>query len=269
MGNDGPTFDKLTPNNWMIWKERARAYLKRKNVWSKFVATAPVTGVTTRSEAAKEAGKVAGGSEVAVDDDMALAYLVECVSDYYVPMVAACRTAAEAWGKLEAQFAAQSTARVVYLLKQAATAKKSPGESILDYVSRVTSYRDGLEVAGFKMPESTVVLYILAGLPREYESLITMIESDLNDLKIDAIQPRLLQVEQRWDPDASSDDDQALMGAMGGFTKGGYGKKGRGGKGKQNVPKCWKCGEIGHVKAKCPQNTPVATTSFFAMAPAF
>ena len=47
------------------------------------------------------------------------------------------------------------------------------------------------------MPETEVTLLILTGLPKEYEVVVTVLETSSEELKIDQVVPQLLSVEQR------------------------------------------------------------------------
>jgi hypothetical protein len=166
-------------------------------------------------------------------DAKALSQLIMGVCDHHLSTVMACKTAKEAWETLESIFRSKSIAKRVQLKKQLVTLHLE-NDSITKYINRAKGIRDQLIAAGMQISEEDVVIHVLSGLPKEYEAVVTFLEGS-DELKLDTVMARLLQVEGRVD--RRDHDDRALMAHA---------------KGVSNLMVCWHCKQPGHKKNKCP-----------------
>jgi len=88
-------------------------------------------------------------------------------------------TAKALWDKLEATFTAQNNARRLLLRQELNSLKKAPTESIAEFVARAKELATNLEAVGHKPEDSEVSLSLLAGLPKEYIVLVTILGKKL------------------------------------------------------------------------------------------
>ena len=86
---------------------------------------------------------------------------------------------------------------------------------------------------------------ILAGLPREFDTVVAVLEITDSKLELGAVLAKLLQAEQRLGGGERA-DNRAL------FTNKASKPQHRAGTGSSgNAKECWYCGKRGHLKAEC------------------
>jgi len=96
------------------------------------------------------------------------------LSDAYLSMADDVATGKALWDKLEATFTAQNNARRLLLRQELNSLRKGPTEPISEYVARAKELATNLEAVGHKPDPSEVTLSVLAGLPKEYSVLVTV-----------------------------------------------------------------------------------------------
>lgn len=210
-------FKLLDGTNYGTWSIRMKALLMNKQVW-------PAVADPDNAEEGA--------------DDRALSYLTLGVADHLLATLDECDTAKEAWDKLEEAYRAASAARRTLLRKTFATLRMDSSEDIIKYIARVKDLRDQLIASGHTPTEDEVTLAALAGLPEQYNMVITVLESAADIPSLDDVVPQLLQAEQRCKTkDTSSYPTERVYFAGGHKNKGDRG--------------CWYCGKTGHIKANC------------------
>ena len=148
--------DKLDTDNYAVWSVKMKAFLTIKDLW----------------------GAVSGqGEPKAGADEKALAQLSLHVKDHHLHMLSKATTAAEAWQKLEAVYQAKSTARQLHLKRELNSLRKEPHEPLVQYVNRATDMRDQLLAAGHTVEDQELIMCILAGLPREFDTVVAVLEN--------------------------------------------------------------------------------------------
>ena len=198
---------------------------------------------------------VAGDAGQETHNEKALAVIALNMKDHHLTTVAACKTAKEAWDALEGIYKAKTLARRLQLRRELNNLKKEPAEPLPKYMARAKSIWSDLVTTGHDIKSSEVVWSMLAGLPREYETTIAILEASDKELDLDEILPKLLQVEQRVSRDNESETTALLARDV---TK----KKPRQPAQARSSPRaparsdykekeCYYCGKPGHIKADC------------------
>ena len=195
-------------------------------------------------------------------DKKARAMVQLAIEEELQSIIEDCKTTKEVWDTLEKLYAGSSITRRVHLRRKLVTLSLGD-KSITAYVSEAKDTASQLRAAGYPVSEEEVAISILAGLPAEYDSVVTMMEgagADASDgdkkgpqISVDKIQTSLLQLEQRLQerqPGRGSKNAGEAYMAAGSFTRSGFGGKPR--RKPANGGECWGCGEPGHVKADCP-----------------
>ena len=119
------------------------------------------------------------------------------------------------------------------------------------HLKHMKEITDKLATIGAPISEEDQVVMLLGSLPRSYSTLVTALEARVDDVKLSFVQQALVHEEQKINGklgDASSSTsgghtDQALVGAP---TKDGSRK-----------PRCYGCGELGHIRRDCPKRKQV------------
>jgi hypothetical protein len=120
--------DKLTEANYAEWSILMRAALRSKGCW----------GAVTHPADAKPPHQ---------DDEKALALITLAVSKMYLPTVARCKTAPEAWAALATIYSSHSHSRIMLLKNQLTALKLQDKESITCYINRAQAISDQLAAA--------------------------------------------------------------------------------------------------------------------------
>ena len=217
--------EKLDTDNYAVWSVKMKAFLIIKELWS------AVTGEDTLRPGT---------------DEKALAQLALHVKDHHLPSLAKASTAAEAWQKLESVYQAKSTARQLLLKRELNSLRKEPSEPLTNYVRRATDMRDQLLAAGHTMEESELVMCILAGLPRDFDTVVAVLEISDHKLELDTVLSKLLQAEQRLGRKEKA-DNRAFFTSRSSNQKHRTGTSSTG----SSIKECWYCGRRGHLKADC------------------
>nr|XP_028964280.1 uncharacterized protein LOC114827033 isoform X2 [Malus domestica] len=166
---------QLGEHNYAKWSFQFKAMLKGYKLFdhfdgsatcpSKFVVSAE-TGVT------KELTVVFQDWETT--DLSLLSLLIATLTDDAIEYVIGCKTAAEAWTNLEERYASVSRTGVNHLKTELHTVQKG-GDSMDKYLLKIKSIRDQLMAAGEYVSDNDVMIAALAGLPKEYATIRTVI----------------------------------------------------------------------------------------------
>ncbi len=108
-----------------------------------------------------------------------------------------CKTAKEAWDTLEKIYKTRSAAKKQQLKRELNNLKKSPSEPLPKYIARAKAIWSDLLATGHDIKVSEVMLSVLARLPKEYETLVAILEASDKELDLDEVQAKRLHVEQR------------------------------------------------------------------------
>ena len=218
---DKASMDRLDTENYGTWSVRMKYLLVHKGVW----------------EAVSGGGTVDSGA-----DQKALALIVLSVKDVHLPTLAHCKTSKEAWTALEAVYTAKSNARRLQLKRALNSLRKLPEEALTVYVARAKNIRDQLAAAGHVIKDDEVAWSVLAGLPGEFDILVTMLETSNDVLDLVRLLAKLLTVEQRASTETA--DDKAYMLTNRGrpaTTRSDY----------KEQRECYYCGKTGHLRKDC------------------
>ena len=222
------TIDPLDVDNYASWRIRMRALLTQRGLW--------------------EVVEKAEGD----GDDKALSLIILNVKDHHLPVVGNCETAKEAWDMLESIYKAKSTARKLQLRRELNQLRKGTDESLTKYFARARELWNDLASIGQDIKSTEVAQFVLAGLPKEYETFIAILEASGEEPELDALLARLLQYEQRLVRSHDETESSAFIA-----KKQVYGRFQKGNKHAPNnrisdkEKECYYCHKKGHVQANC------------------
>ena len=181
------SFDKLDVDNYDVWSVRMRCYLVRKSL-----------DAYISKDTLKEEDKA--------NDNKAKASIMDHVCDHHLATLRHCNTSKEAWDTLEGVFEAKSKARQLHLRRELNTLRKLPKEPLSKYMARAKAIRNALAAAGQDIKENDIIGCVLAGLPKEYDVVVTILETSEEDLTLNDLLTKLLPVEQRVEAANGSGD---------------------------------------------------------------
>lgn len=239
-----PVVERLNADNYGTWSFRMEAFLMVKGLWDS------VTGTNTDASA----------------DKKALAQIILHVEDFHLATLVGCATSKIAWERLKAIYQAKTNARKLVLRKELIQLKMGATESLTVYAARAKDIQTQLRSAGDEIKDQDVALQFLAGLPPAYGTMSTVLTAGEQELNIDNMLPKLLNVEQMAQPERPS---EAALYAK---PNGGYGR-GRGNGSRSNgrsfssgnrfgsggrhnnstagKRRCFYCDKPGHIAAEC------------------
>jgi hypothetical protein len=146
-------------------------------------------------------------------DRKALPLLRTYVSDSLIHFLTTSMTAADAWLILADINLSNSYSRIRGLIKAIVRLTLHRGECINDYTGRAMSLQLSLRLANEPISEMLMVTAILGGLPREFATIVTILEAEDATLTISSIQAKLCAMEQSIRDDRTPAPDAMAMSA--------------------------------------------------------
>ena len=237
-GLDKIVIPQLGAENWSVWKAKFQALLEYKGL---YVAI---------EQPESEEGKKASGQ--------AKALMTLYTQDAYVKLFQGEPTAARAWKKLEENFEKRSNARVIQLRKKLASMKLTDGQGIAEYIGEFREIKVDLEALGQAVTDAELGFFALQGLPREYATLVEILELGETALSLDVIQPKLMQREQKLrlekelgsSVEGESEKATAYVAKREPYVSKGSSQEG-GLRKSADTRTCFACGGLGHIRAHC------------------
>ena len=224
------TIQKLGSDNYTTWATKMKFLLVTKGQWT-----------TVEVPPTDEAGRA--------NDAKALATIGLSVEDYHLSTIEQCTTAKEAWDALKGIYRAKSISLVLRLKKELSQMRKDTSENFTQYISRARAIMDQLRAAGNQVEEEDVVLSVLAGLPSQYDMMVSIIENAEVTPTLSQLMAKGLLVEAK-DPSGSESQERPAL-----FTKArgdGNGKhQGTPYNGRRNKGPCYYCGKKNHISRDC------------------
>uniref|UniRef100_A0A2N9EQN2 Reverse transcriptase Ty1/copia-type domain-containing protein n=1 Tax=Fagus sylvatica TaxID=28930 RepID=A0A2N9EQN2_FAGSY len=186
---------KLTRDNYLLWKAQVVPYLKGQHLFRFVDGSHPCPSQVVAS-ASSDSTVVLLNSEFTkwqLQDQLILSALISSLSEKVMTHVVKCTTSRDIWLTLERMFTAQSRARAMQLHYKLATLKQG-ALSIADYFHTFTGLVDTLAAIGQPVNDSDALLFLLARLGLEYDSLITSVHQRLQPPSIDELYGHLLNL---------------------------------------------------------------------------
>ena len=138
-------------------------------------------------------------------DQLLLSILISTILDTLISSIVGLTSSRAVWTTLEKMFPSQSRARLMHTRYQLVTLKKG-NLSITDFYQKAKQYSDLLASIGQPISDNDLIIHILGGLPTEYDSLVTTVNTRLADFSIDELYGHLLSHELRLEQHAMTPD---------------------------------------------------------------
>jgi hypothetical protein len=146
--------------------------------------------------------------------------IADSIKDHLIPYVSSKKTLKEMFDALTRLYEGKNINRKMNLRTQLKKTRMQKGETIQEYFSRISEFKEQLEVIGDTIDEDKLIMMALNGLTRPWDAFIQMICARMEKLKFDSLWEERIQEETRVanrEVLLERDDDQALAT----HTKGG------------------------------------------------
>jgi transposase InsO family protein len=225
---DKISIEKLDVDNYATWSVKMKCMLVHKGL------DAALTSDAANSET----------------DKKAKALIMLCVKDHHLQALDNCTGARDAWNHLEGIYKTKSTARRLQLKREFNTLKKDAAEPISKYIGRARNLQDQLATAGLTVTTEELILSILAGLPEEYNTVVTVIENESPLPTLESITAKLTNTEQRLSPISGGISSPTPLKETRAFHAQ-TNKMRSGGPRFRESRKCYYCNKPGHLSMEC------------------
>ena len=98
--------------------------------------------------------------------------IVDSIKDHLIPQVSSKETPKQMYDALSRMYEGKNINRRMNLRAQLKSTKMTKGESIQDYFTRISQFKEQLEAFGDSLDEDELVMTTLNGLTRPWDSFI-------------------------------------------------------------------------------------------------
>ncbi|KAF0730464.1 hypothetical protein Ae201684P_021936 [Aphanomyces euteiches] len=215
--------NKFDGDNFHLWKFKIMMVLGEKDLWD----------IVSGLENWENQGDAAAQARYTKRQKKAFAVVRLSLENSQLSMVRSCKTAAEAWKRLEDHYEKKSLANKLYLRKNFFSCEMVEGSDMLKYINEMKTLSEQLEAVGAPVGEEDLVITLLCNLPESYEVLITALESRSDALPWEFVTSRMLHEEMKRNEQGSEATKSAAF-----LTK----------QEKMMKYPCKICGEFGHCE---------------------
>ncbi|CAI7756775.1 unnamed protein product, partial [Closterium sp. NIES-53] len=243
----------FTGQNYSAWKFKFQVLMMERGIWGFFDGT--------EKKPDDESGIAAWKKK----DQKAFATLISRIGINLVSSVCMCikleASAHEAWKRLETIHVNKTLHGKILARNAFYTVKMRAGESMHEYATRVEELGETFMDLGGTVTEEDWILTLLCGLPEEWSTMITTLDSVQDTWTKEMVVGRLLHEESRRRQFANESVETAMYsgGSSGkksmwskSATKKSFGGSDRGKRNTSNgSSKCHYCGKAGHFWREC------------------
>ena len=221
------TIDKLDGTNWMTWKFQMWHLLLAKGLWGL------VDGTETLAEDANAAARAEFAREYRRRSQQSLL----AIGTSHLYLVTTCESPKDAWDALRGHHERGTLANKLMLKKQYFRMEMKEGTAVETHLKAMKELTDWLAAIGATVSEEDRVVTLLGSLPSPYATLVTALETQLENLRLANVQQSVLHEERKLCGSSRSESEGALIGKQ--RTRRGV--------------KCYECEEYGHFRCDCPE----------------
>jgi hypothetical protein len=139
--------------------------------------------------------------------------IADSIKDHLIPYVSSKKTLKEMFDALTRLYEGKNINQKMNLRTQLKNTRMQKGETIQEYFSRISEFKEQLEAIGDTIDEDELIMMTLNGLTRPWDEFIQTICARMEKLKFDSLWEECIQEETRVanrEALLARDDDQAL-----------------------------------------------------------
>lgn len=193
--------EKLTADNYHIWKFNIKMYLIGKDLWG------IVTGAETLGENATEKER----KNFKKRENQALAMICLAISTSLQIYVRSAQTPTEAWDNLERHFQQKTLSKKIFYRRKLYASRMASSQDMTEHINNIKTLAEHLEAIDDKVAEKDLVIILISSLPEEYNYLITALETIADDqLTWDYVRDRLIHESEKLSKHSEPTNDALL-----------------------------------------------------------
>jgi hypothetical protein len=123
--------------------------------------------------------------------------IADSIKDHLIPQVSSKNTPKDMFDALTRMYEGKNINRKMNLRTQLKNTKMQKGETIQDYFSRVSQFKEQLEAIGDNLDEDELIMTTLNGLTRPWDAFIQTICARKEKLQFDSLWEECVQEEAR------------------------------------------------------------------------
>ena len=224
MAEEKWSVDKLDGTNWITWKFQLRHLLMAKGFWKYVDGSTALPDEPTPEQTAKYQS----------ESQRAFSTIAMLVSSSQLYLITSHEEPKQAWDALKDHFERDTLANKIFLKKQYFRKEMREGTSVEAHLKEMKELTDKLRSIDAPITEEDQVVTLLGSLPSSFSTVVTALEARAGDLTLDFVQQQLMHHERKTKAKLEPGQDSALIGLQ-----------------KRKPPKCWTCGEVGHIQRFC------------------
>jgi len=189
---------KLDSKNYIFWKAQILATVRVFDLVSFLNNSSPPTKYVIDSNGGGSIVNQEVNPEYIIwlrSDQLLLGWLFSTIFEEMLAQVIYCESSAEVWLYLEKLYARQTIAKS-FQLKQHLRSVKKENLSMNDYVLKIKTKSHSLAVIREPLSDNELLLAILNGLDQDYDTVVSLITYQMDDIDLEKVQYLLLMHEQ-------------------------------------------------------------------------
>ncbi|PKU66732.1 Retrovirus-related Pol polyprotein from transposon TNT 1-94 [Dendrobium catenatum] len=247
---------QLNTDNYAIWRNQI-VKLLRANGFEQFLES-PGTNPTPQDSSQPATSVVSTALWLLTDRNLSAA-ICSTISPTVLPYVLNLDSTAEIWNALETRFQSSNRSKVLQL-KNELNSISMKNQTMIQYLTAIKTLVDQIAAAGSTIESEDIIMYILNGLPQQYQAFKTTIRTMQSSLSLDNFYSLLISEEIHVHNDAArlslqTDQQAALYAGRGRFKR----TRGRPQPAQQNTNResskpisiCQICNKKGHSAISC------------------
>ncbi|KAL5713883.1 Beta-galactosidase 8 [Ranunculus cassubicifolius] len=185
---------KLKPENYHIWVTLFMPVLKSNSLLGFITGSHPCPKQYLSLTDEQSNTENPEYTKWVIKDQNLMIWLTGAISDPVLPYIVGCTSSKEVWDTLARRFKTKSRSQVIQLKTKLQNLKKGD-QSITEYLKTVKETSDLLAAAGSIVDDGDLLVYILNGLPAEFDAFSTSIRVRSDEVTIDELHALLLNEE--------------------------------------------------------------------------